>query len=139
MAASDPFAAPAGGRVRPDTHLGLWSMRSSFPVGGSTVEVETTHWTGRETTRVDGVEVLALRNLGWHTEQRLDVGGHAVVVSGRWYPLLPVEVRVDGQPWVDDLFPQLWPIKAVLATAALPLAVLVASIAWDLARLAGLG
>jgi hypothetical protein len=111
-------------------------MRSSFPVGTSHVEVHTSHWSGQETYRVDGSRVHSVRNLGWHTEQVLHVRGHTVRVSGRWYPLLPVQVFVDDTAHVDDLFPQLWPIKALLLSTVLPLAaVLLAGTAWDLLRL----
>jgi len=135
---TNPFA-PHPERIPTETSGDLWGMRSQFAVGGSTVEVETSHWLGTEVYRVDGAEVRRVRNLGWHSRQALEVDGHTLEVSGRWYPFMPVIVTVDGRKYIDDLFPQLRLPLAVLTAVVMPLfLVLAASIAWDLWRLAGL-
>jgi len=132
------FAAPVTTAPH-TTWISLWAMGSSFLVGGHEVQVVTHHWTGRETYHLDGAEVASVRNLGWHADHTLTVGGHEVRVHGRWYPLLPVGVLVDDQPLLDDLFPQLAWLKAAVGLPALAVsAVLGLSIAWDLWRLAHL-
>jgi len=130
------FAAPAV--TRPDT---TWitptAMGSTFDVHGHQVEVITHHWTGREAYRVDGGLVASVRNLGWHADHELTVGSAKVRVHGRWYPLLPVAVEVDGQPAIDDLFPQLAWLKVALGLPVVLIsAALGVSILYDLWRLA---
>ncbi len=133
---ANPFDAPGGGHIVPNTSLGWLGMRSSFEVQGVRIEVRTSHWSGREETRIDGQGVRSVRNLGWHSEQAHLIGGHQLRIVSRWYPLLPVQVHLDGEQVVDDLFPQLWPIKVALMAVLLPLlTVLVGSTAWDLLRL----
>ena len=125
---------------RPDrARLGLSGMVSAFRVGAHEVEVETGHWSGLEIYRVDGKELRRVRNYGWHNTERLEVHGHVVEIESRWYPLLPVVVRVDGHTVLADLFPQLQRVKWVgLALFLPPFLVLSASTAYDLVRLAGL-
>lgn len=135
--ATNPFAAPADRptRVPPTTTGDLWGMRSVFQVGRHSVEIETGHWNGTEIYRVDGAEQVRKHNLGWHAGQELQVGRHHVQVHGRWYPLLPVSVQVDGQPFIDDLFPQLRRLtRVIFALAAIAMGGLTASIAYDLIR-----
>jgi hypothetical protein len=108
-------------------------MGSRFHVDGHVVEVATHHWSGDETYRVDGVERLRRRHLGWHTQLSLPVGDRVVQIRSRWYPLLPVEVWVDDQRWIDDLFPQVGAVLVILAAPAGAAALLFAlSIARDL-------
>lgn len=113
MTRVDPFAVPDAG-----PHLHTWwspsRMGSRFCVDDVEIEVQTHHWSGVEIYRIDGAEVLRVRNLGWHTRQALDIGGRSVQIVGRWYPLLPVRVTLDDRPLIDDLFPQLWWIKLAL-------------------------
>ncbi len=135
---TNPFA-PQPDRIPAETSGNLMGMSSKFEVGGARVEIQTSHWSGTEVYRVDGEEVLRKRNLGWHSRQELQIAGHLVEVSGRWYPFMPVVVRVDGMKRIDDLFPQLRLPLAVLTALLLPVfLILTASIAWDLWRLAGL-
>ncbi len=116
------------------------SMRSRFRVGGHLVEVETGHWSGLEIYRVDGEERLRKRYLGWHPVEAIEVAGHEVEVSGRWYPFTAVTVDVDGVRRVDDLFPQLrWLVQLIALVSGTLMAVLSASIAWDLWRWSQLG
>ncbi len=135
----NPFEVPAAVAPRRphETALSLAGMRSVFAVGSSVVEVETSHWSGRETYRVDGAVTREVRNLGWHVTQTLNAGAATVEISSRWYPLGRVAVAVDGQPWIDDLFPQFRPVKA-LATFAVGMVTLVltASIVYDVVRIA---
>ncbi len=123
-------------RVPDQWTVSIWGMRSAVSVGGHIFEVETSHWSGSEVYRIDGLEVRRLRNLGWHADQRFELGAGTVRVVGRWYPLLPVEVRVDDQVVIDELFPALAWIRVVLATVVGPLMMLLgASIVWDLVRI----
>lgn len=140
--ADNPFAAPTRQHRRAPvrTWSGWLGMGSSFAVGRHRVEVETGHWTGLEIYRVDGEERQRTRNLGWHATQRLDVGGHEVAVRGRWYPVMPVTVEVDGVRWIDDLFPQIrWPVRLMASLTAVAMATISASIAYDLWRWVQLG
>lgn len=133
----NPFAAPAPRAThRPlETRSGWLGMASVFRVGSHRIEVETGHWTGLEVYRVDDQERRKTRNLGWHVRETLAVGRHEVVVHGRWYPLRPVRVEVDGVPWIDDLFPQIRRPVWVLSAATLGVMLLLAgSTAWDLWR-----
>ena len=135
---TNPFA-PHPERVPAVTAGSLWGMRSAFDISGTPFEVETSHWSGTEIYRIRGDEVLRVRNLGWHAKQTFDVNGHQVEITGRWYPLLPVMVTVDGKVRIHDLFPQLRvPISIAVAVVLPVFLVLSASIAWDLWRLAGL-
>lgn len=102
----DVFAPPGPRRVPDATWWTPARMGSTFRVGAHRVDVETHHVTGEERYLVDGIEVLARRHLGWHAEVALPVGEHQVLIRSRWYPLLPVEVWVDGRRALDDLFPQ---------------------------------
>ena len=137
MSTTNPFAAPADRpiRVPPTTTGDFWGMRSVFQVGRHRVEIETGHWNGTEIYRIDGEEQVRKRNLGWHSGETLQVGRHTVHVQGRWYPLLPVTVEVDGHAFIDDLFPQLRRLTRVIGLAAASaMGVLTASIVWDVYR-----
>lgn len=135
MSDANPFRAPAA-RLPPVAQRTLSGMVSRFVVDGVQIEVETTHWSGLEVYRVDGQEVARERNLGWHSRRVLQAGTHRVEVLARWYPFLPVRVEVDGEPYLEDLFPQLGPIKWGIAAVTVPTAaLLVASIVRDLWRL----
>jgi hypothetical protein len=138
MVDSDVFSASTAGTAT-DTWWTLWSMGSRFQVGGHRVEVTTWHWTGLHAVAVDGREVYRDRNVGWHARIAVDAGPHAVAIVSRWYPLQPVRVQVDGRPYLDDLFPQVFWLQALGVATALPPALLFAlSIAWDLWRMAQL-
>lgn len=138
---ANPYAAPSArpARLPMRTSWSLWGMTSRFRVAGAEVEAETGHWSGLEVYRVDGVEVLRVRNLGWHGKQVLRVEGHDVEVESRWYPLLPVVVRVDGVQRIDRLFPQSRWIKLGLAAVVTAISAVVAVGWWwtavDLYRL----
>lgn len=135
----DAFAAPVMGRPE-RTWWTLLQMGSTVRIGRHVLEVETHHFSGRETYRVDGEVVASVRDLGWHADRQVQVGPHTVRVVGRWYPLLPVAVHVDDQPVLDDLFPQLLWLKVVGGAPVMALAILFGtSITWDLWRLWGLG
>lgn len=132
----DAFAAPDRHRRPRATWWTLRAMGSTVDVGGHRLEVVTHHWTGDESYAVDGRVVATARNLGWHADRTVPVGPHEVRIVTRWYPLLPVVLEVDGQPWVDDLFPQLIWLKALGGAPVLALAILFGtSITWDLWRL----
>jgi hypothetical protein len=137
----DAFAAPATQRPS-HTWWTLWSMGSTVTVGSHPahrLEVVTHHWTGHEHYLVDGVVVGRDRNLGWHADRSFAVGRHEVRLATRWYPLLPVELYVDGALQVDDLFPQLAWLKVLGGLPVLAVALTFAgSIAFDLWRLWGL-
>ena len=135
---ADPFAASSAG-IATDTWWNLWSMGSRFEVGAHTVQVDTWHWTGRTVVQVDGVEVHRERNVGWHGHIEVDAGPRKVAIVTRWYPLQPVRVQVDGNPFLDDLFPQVFWLQAIGVATVLPPALLFAgSIAYDLWRMAEL-
>ena len=133
----NPFAPPDRRRTPERTWWTPIRMGSAFRVDGHLVEVETHHLSGDERYRVDGVDVVKRRYLGWHSAVDLAVGGRTVGVRSRWYPLLPVVVEVDGRVVIDDLFPQQaivqWTLFAPAAAAAL---LFTGSIARDLLGMA---
>lgn len=114
MPQRNPFAAPTPSGPLLQTWWSPRAMGSRFWVDGHELEVQTHHWSGTEIYRIDGQQVRRVRNLGWHATEALSVGERSVEIVSRWYPLLPVQVRIDGRPHVDDLFPQLWPTKLAL-------------------------
>jgi hypothetical protein len=132
---ANPYAAPATGRPD-DTWWNLWSMGSTLAVGPHRVEARTWHWTGLSTIQVDGVEVHRERNMGWHAQIEVPVGGHQLQIITRWYPIQPVQVRLDDILWVDDLFPQIGWLKAIGALTVLPFVVVFSgSITYDIWRM----
>jgi hypothetical protein len=104
----NPYQAPRGDGDMPSESRGLATIAAVFALDGHRVEVRFNLLTGSEACLVDGGEVARRQSaLDYRTAHtfRLADTGKEVGITCRFWPVWPVRVVVDGQPFIDNLFP----------------------------------
>jgi hypothetical protein len=130
----NPYRSPqASGKSGQASAVDIFTATSAFEVGENEkhdVRVTWAVWSGEEVYEVDNCEVLRLRSFDVAGARSLEVGDaekHTVEVRFRSLPFNVVEVHIDGQRRIRNLFPRLslllWTIAAVIG---LPTGLLVA-------------
>jgi hypothetical protein len=131
----NPYLSPktGGGKGGQASAVDIFTATSAFEVGDQErhdVRITWSLWSGEEIYEVDDVEVLRMRSFDFSGARKLEVGDaekHTVEVRFRSFPFNIVQVHVDGQRRIRNLFPQLslliWTMAAVIG---LPLGLLVA-------------
>jgi hypothetical protein len=131
----NPYRSPnaASGKGGQASAVDIFTATSAFEVGEREkhdVRVTWAVWSGEEIYEIDDREVLRLRSFEFAGARKLEVGEeekHTVEVRFRSLPFNVVEVHIDGQRRIRNLFPRLslllWTIAAVIG---LPTGLLVA-------------
>ena len=131
----NPYLSPqsAGDKRNQASVVDIFTATSAFEVGDTEkhdVRITWSLWSGEEVYEVDNREVLRLRSFDFAGARKLEVGDeekHTVEVRFRSLPFNVVEVHIDGERRIRNLFPRLslllWTIAAVIG---LPTGLLVA-------------
>lgn len=131
----NPYLSPQtpAGKDGQASAVDIFTAASVFEVGNEEkhdVRITWSIWSGEEIYEVDDVEVLRLRSFDFAGARKLEVGEaekHTVEVRFRSLPFNVVEVHIDGQRRIRNLFPKLslliWTMAAVIG---LPLGLVVA-------------
>jgi hypothetical protein len=122
----NPYLSPktSAGKGAQASAVDIFTASSAFEVGQQEkhdVRITWSLWSGEEIYEVDDREVLRMRSFDFSGVRTLEVGDqekHTVEVRFRSFPFNVVEVHIDGQRRIRNLFPRLslliWTMAAVI-------------------------